>query len=313
MEKLNEKMSLVENLYSIKETYTPKLGVYDLAKFEGYFEKVDSAITQKHLGNKFEVSLMIREQDVINEYTMFLHGRDIITITEGFKVINEILKSHDVVINYSILSRENHVDPTRCVGSEDGLIDYVEDDYEVWHFVGDRLPKNESFMCIVQMYNEFSDTWTTGAGVFNPQSNEWEATDSCGEQWPVRYWRRCPDFEEIKHHYTAMKAPLKDETKSSETKTKIMKEKMSYRAKLIEVIIESYVEVHTYDFTDKLNEDLQEILDLNLKFETKILDMEIKNKLISIQICFEDENGEPRVLDVTIGSANGANIIKPVS
>lgn len=118
MEKLNKKKSLVENLYSIIETYTPKLGVYDLAKFEGYFEKVDSAVTEKRIGNKFEVSLIIREQDVINEYTRFLHGRDIITITEGFKVINEILKSHDVVINYSILSRENHIDPTQCVGSD---------------------------------------------------------------------------------------------------------------------------------------------------------------------------------------------------
>lgn len=89
-------------------------------------------------------------------------------------------------------------------------------DYEVWHFVGDRLPKNESFMCIVKMYNEFSDTWTTGIGVFNSQSNEWEATDSCGENWSVRYWRRCPEFIH-EGHYAAMKESFKSETKSSET------------------------------------------------------------------------------------------------
>lgn len=108
--------------------------------------------------------------------------------------------------------------------TETKIINDVEDtttfdDYEVWHFVGDRLPKNESFMCIVQMFNHFSDTWSTGTGVFNAQSNEWEATDSCGEKWPVRYWRRCPDFEGIKGHYTVMKESSKVETKSSNITT----------------------------------------------------------------------------------------------
>jgi uncharacterized protein YodC (DUF2158 family) len=68
---------------------------------------------------------------------------------------------------------------------------WYEDDNN-WIFVGDRQPK-DTFMCIVKMFNEFSDTWSTGTGIFD--NGKWEATDSSGESWPIRYWRRCPEFE----------------------------------------------------------------------------------------------------------------------
>ena len=41
----------------------------------------------------------------------------------------------------------------------------------------------------------------------------------------------------------------------------------SYRGMLVEIVVKSFIKEHLFDFVDGLEENLQELLNLNLKFE----------------------------------------------
>jgi hypothetical protein len=77
-------------------------------------------------------------------------------------------------------------------------------------------------------------------------------------------------------------------------------ENKSIRGMLVEVIVKSFVTDYLFDSVDGLKEILQEKLDLNLKFDTMISEIETKNGHSFGKISFEDENGEVRVIDFTI-------------
>jgi hypothetical protein len=69
---------------------------------------------------------------------------------------------------------------------------------------------------------------------------------------------------------------------------------------LVEVIVKSFITDYLLDSVDGLKEILQEKLDLNLKFDTKVSEIEIKNEHTFGKISFEDENGVVRVIDFII-------------
>lgn len=69
---------------------------------------------------------------------------------------------------------------------------------------------------------------------------------------------------------------------------------------LVEIIVKSFTEHYLFDMVDNLKEILQERLNLNLKFETNVSDIENKNSQTFGKISFEDENGIVRVIDFTI-------------
>lgn len=77
-------------------------------------------------------------------------------------------------------------------------------------------------------------------------------------------------------------------------------ENKSYRGMLVKVIVKSFIEENLFELVDDLKEILQERLNLNLKFETNIFDIETKNGQTFGKISFEDENGRVRVIDFTI-------------
>lgn len=77
-------------------------------------------------------------------------------------------------------------------------------------------------------------------------------------------------------------------------------ENKSIRGMLVEVIVKSFITDYLFDSVDELKEILQERLDLNLKFETNVSDIENKNEHTFGKISFEDENGVIRVIDFTI-------------
>jgi hypothetical protein len=79
-------------------------------------------------------------------------------------------------------------------------------------------------------------------------------------------------------------------------------ENKSYRGMLVEVIVKSIIEENLFESVDGLKEILQERLDLNLKFETNVSDVENKNGHTFCQISFGDESGVIRVIDFTITS-----------
>jgi hypothetical protein len=82
-------------------------------------------------------------------------------------------------------------------------------------------------------------------------------------------------------------------------------ENKSYRGMLVEIIVKSFTEQHLFDEVDNLKEILQERLNLNLKFETNVSDIQSKNGLTFGNISFEDENGLIKVIDFTIISSGG--------
>ncbi len=55
-------------------------------------------------------------------------------------------------------------------------------------------------------------------------------------------------------------------------------ENKSYRGMLIEVLIKSFSESYLFDVSTNLQENLQELLYLNLRFETEV-SIETKNEL----------------------------------
>jgi hypothetical protein len=77
-------------------------------------------------------------------------------------------------------------------------------------------------------------------------------------------------------------------------------ENKSIRGMLVEVILKSIITDYLCDSVYGLKEILQEKLDLNLKFDTKISEIETKNEYTFGKISFEDENGVVRVIDFTI-------------
>jgi thioredoxin reductase len=80
--------------------------------------------------------------------------------------------------------------------------------------------------------------------------------------------------------------------------------KKSYRGMLVKIIVKSFVTDYLFDPNDELKETLQEKLNLNLKFDTKVSEIEIKNKHNVGKISFEDETGEVRVIEFTITEKN---------
>jgi hypothetical protein len=77
-------------------------------------------------------------------------------------------------------------------------------------------------------------------------------------------------------------------------------ENKSYRGMLVKVIVKSFTEENLFESVDGLKEILQERLNLNLKFETNVSDIENKNEHTFGKISFEDENSIVRVIDFTI-------------
>jgi len=80
-------------------------------------------------------------------------------------------------------------------------------------------------------------------------------------------------------------------------------ENKSIRGMLVEVIVKSFITDYLFDSVDELKEILQERLNLNLKFETNISNIESKNEYTFGKISFEDENGLIKVIDFTIISS----------
>jgi hypothetical protein len=77
-------------------------------------------------------------------------------------------------------------------------------------------------------------------------------------------------------------------------------ENKSIRGMLVEVIVKSFITDYLFDSVDGLKEILQDKLDLNLKFDTKISEIETKNEYTFGKISFEDEDGLIRLIDFTI-------------
>ena len=71
----------------------------------------------------------------------------------------------------------------------------------------------------------------------------------------------------------------------------------------MEIIVKSFTEHYLFDVVDNLKEILQERLNLNLKFETNVSDIESKNGQTFGKIYFEDENGLIKLIDFTIISS----------
>jgi len=77
-------------------------------------------------------------------------------------------------------------------------------------------------------------------------------------------------------------------------------ENKSIRGMLVEVIVKSYIRNYLFDSVNGLKEILQEKLNLNLKFDTKVSEIETKNEHTFGKISFENENGVVGVIDFTI-------------
>ena len=83
-----------------------------------------------------------------------------------------------------------------------------------------------------------------------------------------------------------------------------MEKEKSYRGMLVEVIVKSFITDYLFHSVDGLKEILQEKLDLNLKFDTNVSEIETKNEHVLGKISFEDENGVVRVIDFTIAGSS---------
>lgn len=77
-------------------------------------------------------------------------------------------------------------------------------------------------------------------------------------------------------------------------------ENKTYRGMLIDVILTSIINDSLFDIVDGLKENIQEKLNLNLKFETNVSDIETIKGYSVGQITFEDEFGEMRVINYTL-------------
>lgn len=90
-----------------------------------------------------------------------------------------------------------------------------------------------------------------------------------------------------------------------------MENEKSYRGMLVEVIVKSFIEENLFESVDDLKQILQDQLNLNLKFETNVSNIETKNGQTFGKISFDDESGIVRVIDFTItGSSDVSCSIK---
>jgi hypothetical protein len=90
-----------------------------------------------------------------------------------------------------------------------------------------------------------------------------------------------------------------------------MEKEKSYRGMLVEVIVKSFITDYHFGLNDGLKEILQEKLDLNLKFDTKVSEIENKNEHTFGGISFKDENGVGRVIDFTITGISEVDVWPP--
>jgi predicted RecB family endonuclease len=81
-------------------------------------------------------------------------------------------------------------------------------------------------------------------------------------------------------------------------------ENKSIRGMLVEVIVKSFITDYLFDSVDGLKEILQEKLNINLKFDTKVSEIENKNEYTFGKISFEDEDKLVRLIDFTITSSS---------
>jgi uncharacterized protein YodC (DUF2158 family) len=220
-----EQVELIDLISNIRKERCSHLNVYDFANWEHYFKKLERALTEKDVDSDFYTQIAITSDGKTNYYKRYLSATDIVDMTECVKKINSlssdigehgeslkrlsILCNKGINITFNIITNKSE----HPIENDSHIYKKVDvtgidipklNDYDTWHYVGDRLPK-DTFMCIVKMFNEFSDTWTTGTGIFD--NEKWEATDSSGEGWSVRYWRRCPDFE-AEGHYVGLKEDI---------------------------------------------------------------------------------------------------------
>lgn len=82
--------------------------------------------------------------------------------------------------------------------------------------------------------------------------------------------------------------------------TMLKLETKNYKGMLIEVFIKSFITDYILYPKIRLKQILQEKLDLYLKFETKVSDIETNGGYIFYKIYFDDENGKTKVIDFTI-------------
>jgi uncharacterized protein YodC (DUF2158 family) len=220
-----EQIELIDLISNIRKERCSHLNVYKFAEWEHYFQKLEYVLTTHDKDSDFYTQIAITSDGKTNYYKRYLSATDIVDMTECVKKINslssdngehgESLKRQSILCNkginitFNIITKKSEhpiENDSQIYKNVDVTgIDIPElNDYDTWHFVGDRQPE-DAFMCIVKMFNEFSDTWTTGTGVYD--HGKWEATDSSGESWSVRYWRRCPDFE-AEGHYVGLKEDI---------------------------------------------------------------------------------------------------------
>jgi L-2-hydroxyglutarate oxidase LhgO len=79
-------------------------------------------------------------------------------------------------------------------------------------------------------------------------------------------------------------------------------ENKSCRGMLVEIILKSVFEKNLFDFVDKLKEIIQEQLNLNLKFETEVSDIENQNGKLFGTVSFKEENDLTGIANFTITS-----------
>lgn len=67
----------------------------------------------------------------------------------------------------------------------------------MWKDVSRELPDN-TYECIVKMWNQFNGTWVTGIGIYEVSTGEWEIQDNgVPLAMPVSYWFPTPGLEKI--------------------------------------------------------------------------------------------------------------------
>jgi|TARA_R110000782_G_scaffold248218_1_gene335141 hypothetical protein len=72
------------------------------------------------------------------------------------------------------------------------------------------------------------------------------------------------------------------------------------RGMLVQGIVKPFITDCLFDSIDGLQEKLQEKLDLNLKFVTKVSEIETKNENTFGKISFEDEDGVVKVIEFNV-------------
>lgn len=209
-ENLLEKLSKLEG-YGMNLN----LCLSDIVKWKHYFKILKYCLSVKDIDEcYFKTNLDICQIDKNPDmFTRYLTASEVVKVQESLSVINEILNKNKGSVSIAFMVENiEFKDSNKCEtqsecennlykeyspiksDEDQGVEAPLLDDYETWHYIDDRLP-HSTFMCIVKMWNKFSGTWTTGTGIYDTTSKEWEVTDSCGESWDVRYWRRCPNLD----------------------------------------------------------------------------------------------------------------------